>query len=647
MFTSNVVLFNLLQDPSISDNVVQSKKEGLLIGEQMTRGVSSDPSLDACTDTFVSNEALAEDPANSPNPQRNINFQFTQGSDVGNCVGVSNLQSFAQYEDGLEYINSIVRKDENNNYVVSFPNKEPITIDRSIIERYDAVRGNDYIEAITFALYKDAGNLDDNGNLKRADTSDIGKIALSPAGTFKRLTGIEPNFSSGEYNDLVQIDDAIKSGKKLIMQTGFKDGVQSVTNGRVFPKHAFTLLSVDTKNNVVQLANPWYDSSDEIISMSIEDFQKYTNGINFVEMKTDDGKISFSNPDIAVNPDTSEITDYKPTDKEYSTYWNINCDDAWFNEHFWESLDKNGYDAFVNNGRKLSPEVQEEMPIYSALKKEGFSPSALVKQYIETQTIPEFKDEMLQEKSDDIKNWIIENYQEITYSIQVGHYHEQQALKDARINAEIEARRETAEIENQRAIENHNNTVMSQLETGTFASVPDRAGTGVFPNDFENMKKDFYNPKITTDTKGNKYIRLFDGIDTTVYKFNPQGQIISQSVTRNGKSVTSTEYTYQDNGVRMAETKGKYGTFTQQEVYDENGNLIARNSYDHNKNKSTQITYIISPAGEVLQKSLINRTLSDSSERYSINTVKTEFEYEFNEDGSVKQRTGNCSESEE
>lgn len=648
------------QHTNTVSNPNNNSKDSVLLGALLALASLSYPTVDTkAAEEFDYNEFQTEYIQNTDDitPTRNITAKFNQGCDVGNCVGVATLHAFARSEEGLDYLNSLVSKDSNNDFVVTFPNKEPITIKKSIIDKYKAVIGNDYAEAITFALYKDAGNLDDNGNMKQGQKTHPASISLHDRATYIRLSGVEPNCSSGSLKDLKKIESSLNDGKKLLITTCFKEGVEGVTNHKAFPKHEFTLTGVDLENDEITVTNPWYHDDSYAIKMSVEDYQKYNGGMNILLMNTDNNKFSFSNPDIGTKPGEVDydiyfdIINYKPTLEDYNKYFSQDKykkgESNEFTLSFWSQFDEEGYDYFVDkkNKRISQTEIAENMPVYSALRKEGYTPISMVKQYMKTGKVPNFRNKELQGKREDIKNWLQEHEKYITYAVQIDHYGITQKELEEKKRAEIEAKKkaeeaakQAAEAEKLRQIEQYNNMIVDSLKHETFNSNPVRAEKGVFPNDLAEHRKLFPEHKPVIDAKGNKIIRYRDLLgETNILKFDKNGHILSKDTKdKNGKVVEYEKYTYSDDGSRMCEKKSRYGTCTEQEIFDGKGNLIAYNMYSEDKNVSKRTTYITAPDGKLLKASFVCKSLENSKKYFISTSFDEESKYEFNADGSVK-----------
>ncbi len=669
MYISNVkkitpIMFNGKNHApdSNKNTTAPNKKESLLVGALMALATLSSPTVETKANNFDYDDFLIEYAQNSDSiaPARNITAKFRQGSDVGNCVGVATLKAFAQYEEGLEYLNSIVEKDKNNNFIVSFPKKNPITINKNIINRYEAVIGNDYAEAITFALYKDAGHLAPDGSMKRGKCTNPAMISLNERGTFERLTALEPNCSNGNIDDLTKIDKSLSSGHKLLITTSFKDGVQYVSNYKAFANHAFNVVDVDIKNNKVTLENPWYENKSEQFNMSIQDFQKYNNGMNILEMRTGKNKIAFINCDIGAKPgeliydDYFDIINYHPTDNDYNNYFNKKeykqGERNEFTLFFWSEFDPKGYEYCENNKFRIpTDEIPKRMPVYTLLKKEGYTPISLVKQYVKTKKVPKFNNPELQKKQDDIQKWLELNESIITYDIQVKHHEQKLKEKEANEKAEQERIRQ-AELEAQRqaeearlqAIKLHNDTLINNLKKENYGDVIGEKD-GIFPDDFKEYMMMFPGTKYITDKYGNKFVK-YNSLNKCVTKYDKKGHIISEEhKDSNGKTVFYRKYTYLANGIRKCYLKDN--TYDDEnitlETFNNQGKCIRYSYYNLKNDVSRVYTYTISPKGERLKNTDMFKSINKNKEKYDIKYgIQTEYRYEFNEDGTVKREYG-------
>lgn len=646
-------------ESSTSTNPNRKTMDGLLAGALLALAVLTSPMVE----TKAANKEHNKEPIEV---KGNITPKFCQGSDVGNCVGVSILHSFARYNDGLDYLNSLVKKNDKGDFIVSFPNKKPIWISKNIISKYDAVTGNDFAEAITFALYKDAGNLDDAGNMKQGEKTNPARISLNERSTFQRLTGMEPNCCNGSLKDMQRIGEALQAGRKLLMATSFIKGVEKVSNNRLFDGHEFTIADVDIKNNKVVITNPWYDDESKIIKISIDDFQKYNSGMNILEMKTDGGKISFAEPGIGTKPGEVDydvyfdIINYKPDAADFEEYFSQpqykKGESNEFTTSFWYDFDKSGYEYYdKKESKRLSDsEIAEHMPTYSMLRKEGYTPISLVKQYMKNGTVPEFKNKKLQGQTEGIQNWLEEHSQYITYDIQNKHYKNIQAQKRAELDAIKKAQEDSikaelrkqedsikiAKAEELRKLELRNQAVIENLKNQTFNSRPDSCEKGVFPNDLATYKEIYTGYKILPDNKGNKILKVPSGWrndELLTLKFDKNNRILSKICTNTaGKTLDSEIYKYSDDGSRMIYKKGPFGDYTEQEVFDSKGNLTATNIYYEKDNASKRINYTMSPSGRLLRKSEIHQEIVKHQEYGLYTTWDSEYDYEFSPDGEVK-----------
>ncbi|MCM1265275.1 MAG: hypothetical protein NC200_03665, partial [Candidatus Gastranaerophilales bacterium] len=246
---------------------------------------------------------------------------------------------------------------------------------------------------------------------------------------------------------------------------------------------------------------------------------------------------------------------------------------------------------------------------------------------------------------EDIKNRLDEHLNLITYEIQINHYVQTQKEIEAKRNAEnaeikhkIEEKKKAAEAEELHKIELANKAVVDSLIAETFNIDSIKTENAIFPNDFAQMKEIYSPAQIKTDAQGNKIIinKSPYSNEISTIKFNKNGHIISEKRTSNGKTISSTTYEYFKNGSRISTLTNQYGTSIEQEVFNNKGELIAYNYYNPDKKFSRMITYTPSPNGDRLYKTRITKGISDEK-IYSIQTTFDEkFEYEFNDDGSIK-----------
>lgn len=655
------ILFNGKKKVSLPENNGIKKNpsnSNFLLGTLLALAALAYPGAEIKSHNQCDDAILTEQTTPSGDiPPSKVTKNFHQGSDVGNCVGVAVLKAFTQTNAGTNYLNSLVSQDNNKNFIVLLPNKKPITINKDIINKYNSVIGNDYVEAITFALYKDAGNLDDNGNMKQGKQTNPANISLNTRGTFQRLTGIEPNCSDGSLKDLIKIEQNLKEGKNLLMTTAFNDSVRNLNNYQVFSDHEFTITNVNLKNNTITLMNPWYQNESEKINLSVEDFQKYNIGINLLEMQSDGKNITFSNSDIGLKPGEInydfyfDIINYEPIKEDYKKYFEKNDykkgENNEFTLSFWHKFDKDGFDYYEKKPEKRlsKDEISENMKTYTLLRNEGYTPISLVKNYSMTETIPAFKNKSLKNKNTDIQNWLRENKNIITYDIQIKHYLAVQKAQEKERQKKIiekqkaeEERNKAEKAEELRQLKIYNDSIIEKLKTEAFNFFTTEE-EGYCPEVLSEYKSMYPNYKIISDSNGRKIMSgqgMFQG-EREIIKFDKNGHILSdETKDSGGKIINSIKYTYPDKGKRICTHKGNYGNYTELEIYDKKGKPVAHSLYDEEKLATKTTTYTTAPNGDLITKSLKSLKIF-KGEKYRLETnFEYQYEYEFNDDGSVK-----------
>lgn len=339
---------------------------------------------------------------------------FHQGPELGNCTGVAIMQAFAAYPEGREYLASLISYDEAlEAYIVQFPNRPKTTIPKAIVDRYDSLEGSDEIEAIIFALYKDLGYIDNDGNMHRGNQRDPGRIELYPATSLSQLTGLlEPSRSNASNEALEKIEAMMLSGRKLIMVAGKSTFTEN---------HMYSIVRIDSATQEITVANPWYNNENdaETVTMSFEKFQSdYPNGIYLVEMtKNEAGKIIFLNPDDIVTgnkkmAETTNPEEYIPTENDYRQYFKkLNSDNVVYYTPEETNLSGEDLDKIANKVTDALKKMYKTQrnPINQVLL--GYLTSNPPK-------IPNLNDKNLQP----VLEWWLDNYKKIIdYEIQVEH----------------------------------------------------------------------------------------------------------------------------------------------------------------------------------------------------------------------------------
>ena len=561
---------------------------------------------------------------------RNIRNNYKQG-EFGNCVGVAIFQAFTRLELGEEYLNQLVSYDANSRtYSVklyTYNNALPdgtekiITIPESVIKNNKVIDGNDYVEALCCAMYKDAGNLDDAGNFKQGDETNRAEISMHERASFYRLTGLESNCSHGSNEDLKALASAIESGRTMLLTTAFRNDIRQACPNIVV-EHAYSVVDIDIENDKIVLKNPWYEDVNQTVTMSIKDFQKYNTGINIIEMSKNNetGKFEFSNPDdIGVKPgeldygDYFKIIAYEPTMQDYLNYMNNKehrADDL-SSLSFWATFDPDGYEKYTKDNKtgkvRISQEsMQNDLPISYELDVENKSPLSLIKYYLKNNKLPYFNSPKLRELSAQIEEWVKSEIENTKYSIQIDHFYAEKAAEEERLRAEEErlrlenkARERAEAVARQKEIQARKENAIVSFHTDVFSTRPEGFTKSVVPSEIAEYKKMYssyqgysYNPETRTLTTSN----IWGGKD--ILKFDAKGRVLSyQEKGTDGKVVSQKKYKYFPDGTRMIEDK--YGKTL--EVYDEKGVLVqsvyAPNSSDENKEEynASVTTYSVSP----------------------------------------------------
>ena len=206
------------------------------------------------------------------------NIKFSQGN-IGDCFVLSELYALSQSPKGQAYLEKMVSVDENANYVVSFNNEKPITIqsDELYGETYKngttktPVEGDLTLCAIERAYAKLIKHKSDSSNFARLDEGGFPQEALY------RMTGLSSTVYSLKNNALSVLQQIENNGVEnyvLTCSTPLKGvyGKYMDADKKFISAHAYAIKALDTKAGTIEIVNPHNTKVSEKIS--IEDFNR-------------------------------------------------------------------------------------------------------------------------------------------------------------------------------------------------------------------------------------------------------------------------------------------------------------------------------------------------------------------------------------
>lgn len=205
------------------------------------------------------------------------NLRFSQGN-IGDCFVLAELYALSHSQKGRNYLEKMVAVDEKGDYIVSFYNEKPITVQQS---------------ELNGEVYK-------NGTVKHCVQGDISLIAIERA--YAKLIKLEndsANFiqlNNGGFPDealykmtgLSSIVYSVKNNPQDVLKQIEKEGIENyvltcstpqrgeygkyMNSGKKFiTAHAYAIKSIDTKNDIIEIVNPHNTKNSEKIS--VKDFQ--------------------------------------------------------------------------------------------------------------------------------------------------------------------------------------------------------------------------------------------------------------------------------------------------------------------------------------------------------------------------------------
>lgn len=192
------------------------------------------------------------------------NIELGQGN-IGDCFLLVNLYALSRNPVGKEYLEKMVKVDDDGNYVVTFYNNPPIVVP---LEQLDGQRvGNNQkicvsgdlgIRAIERAYAKKVNNFQDYGKTLMMEIDQGGKIPNA----LWDLTGISADSFSTKAIDVSKKFDELakKPMENYVMlcsshQKG-KYGEYVDPQNRFIRKHAYAIKNIDNYNKMVEIINP-------------------------------------------------------------------------------------------------------------------------------------------------------------------------------------------------------------------------------------------------------------------------------------------------------------------------------------------------------------------------------------------------------
>ncbi len=206
------------------------------------------------------------------------NIEFAQGN-IGDCFVLSELYALSHSPKGQKYLEKMVSIDENANYVVTFNNEKPITIqpDELYGEVYKngttktAVEGDLTLRAIERAYAKLIKNSTDSADFMRLNSGGFPQEALY------RMTGLSSTVHPAKNNTfsiLQQIEQNGIENYVLTCSTPSKGvyGKYMDADKKFISAHAYAIKALDTQAGTIEIVNPHNTKVSEKIS--IDDFNK-------------------------------------------------------------------------------------------------------------------------------------------------------------------------------------------------------------------------------------------------------------------------------------------------------------------------------------------------------------------------------------
>ncbi|OGI00229.1 MAG: hypothetical protein A2Y25_00140 [Candidatus Melainabacteria bacterium GWF2_37_15] len=216
---------------------------------------------------------------------------FQQGR-TDDCWLLTGLKATAQAKAGVEKIKNSISKDKDGNYVVTFDGKEKVTVSEEEFlsdKNKHLSAGDPDAKLFEIATRK----LKDNSNILNKIKSLFGNDSINGGFAYKMihaLTGTSPSksyaaddsFSSelGKEHEKIfaDLEKQQKQGNLVIYASSYynEPGSGKVsfgsgqTNKNILDTHAYTVNSIDSKNNTITLLDP--NDTSKPITLSYQEF---------------------------------------------------------------------------------------------------------------------------------------------------------------------------------------------------------------------------------------------------------------------------------------------------------------------------------------------------------------------------------------
>ena len=218
------------------------------------------------------------------------NIQFGQGN-IGDCFLLANLYALSRHPVGQVYLENMVKVDDQGNYVVTFYNKDPITVPLEQLNgqvlgdnKKVCVSGEMGIRAIERAYGKMLNNFQDYGKTLMMEIDRGGKIPEA----LRDLTGIRAD----SYRvDSIDIERKLEELSQKPMDdhillcsshTDAKYGQFVDPQCKFIRQHAYAIKNVDNSNKMVEIINPHNTKVSYFVPFC--EFSEIFNWIHVVDM---------------------------------------------------------------------------------------------------------------------------------------------------------------------------------------------------------------------------------------------------------------------------------------------------------------------------------------------------------------------------
>ena len=207
-------------------------------------------------------------------------------ANVGDCYLLSTIYGMSRSKKGRELLENMVKVDEQGNYIVSFHNKEPIKVrlDELDGQKKDnqekrSVSGDLGIKAIERAYAKMLKQEDFRAYLPNGSNQTM-FLKIDDGGfmstALRKMTGIPSQKVYGKNNNIKNIFYRLSQNlDNYIVTCSTYDqgryGKYMDPQGLFLCKHAYSIKSIDTRNQTVEIVNP--HNTRKTIHISWDSFQ--------------------------------------------------------------------------------------------------------------------------------------------------------------------------------------------------------------------------------------------------------------------------------------------------------------------------------------------------------------------------------------